>query len=173
MTNVSTIAACWNSEVQNVFCSFIHAVLYLSIFKWNKSLILIISDCVMWPHLFKDFISYHCLIGSPIKSVVNVLWRTSRNQPVAFCHLCVIWKNRPLTQPTSSLVNFSDCFNVCCWCCLFIYINLSQRVPAVTSMSVSFRFLKPMIFNTTAQWRNGQAAGPTLAPGLLWVPSLC
>lgn len=35
--------------------------------------------------------------------------------------------------------------------CLFIYVNLSQRVPAVTSMSVSFRFLKPMIFNTSAQ----------------------
>lgn len=40
--------------------------------------------------------------------------------------------------------------------CLFIYANLSQRVPAVIHLSVSFRFLKPMIFNTSAQWRIGQ-----------------
>lgn len=41
--------------------------------------------------------------------------------------------------------------------CLFIYANPSQRVPAVVRLSVSFRFLKPMIFNTSAQWRTGQA----------------
>lgn len=35
--------------------------------------------------------------------------------------------------------------------CLFIYVNLSQRVPAVTSMSVSFLFLKPMISNNRSK----------------------
>lgn len=59
--------------------------------------------------------------------------------------------------------------------CLFIYVNLSQRVPAVTSMSVSFRFLKPMIFNTTAQWSNRQATASMLAlgPRVLQGLSLC
>lgn len=49
--------------------------------------------------------------------------------------------------------------------CLFIYVNLSQCVPAVAAMSVSFRFLKPMIFNTATQWRNRQATGSILALG--------
>lgn len=41
--------------------------------------------------------------------------------------------------------------------CLFIYVNLSQRGPAVASHRVPFRFLKPVIFNTSAQLRSGWA----------------
>lgn len=56
--------------------------------------------------------------------------------------------------------------------CLFIYVNLSQRGPAVASHRVPFRFLKPVIFNTSAQLRSGQAGRPlaatlALGPGVL------
>lgn len=50
--------------------------------------------------------------------------------------------------------------------CLFIYVILSQRMAAVTSISVSFRSLKPMIFNTAAQQRGRHATDFILALAL-------
>lgn len=127
--------------------------------------------CALCGHLLLPLFSRKC------ESVVNILSRTSGNQLLVF--------DLKENQPQRFLLNLMPYLRTPLMVlmhvkppprqCLFIYVNLSQCVPAVTSMSVSFRFLKPMIFNTTAQWRNRQATGSILALGLcvLQCLSLC
>lgn len=157
-----------------LFLQRVQVVLFFLKFSLNKSYILLVSDLVMQPHLANcrcapcRVFFFLPLFNRKHDTVVNILPRTSGNQPLelcfltAQCYLCVWSKGEPasvFSHRTSFLISEPSTAPPMVLMyvkppphqCLFIYVNLSQRVPAVTSMSVSSRFLKPMIFNTTAQ----------------------
>lgn len=119
----------------------------------TSSLCVCVSVCV---HTF--FFPPSSLFDRKPECIVNILFKAPGNKPVALCLLrtalpacggLTIYPSEPHRSTNLTPHRLASVY-------LFT-LNPSQRGPAVACRRVPFRFLKPVIFNTSAQFRGGQA----------------